>query len=121
MTYGLRAGDTLCLDVSFYSSTTSGTVSITMEKIDVRIKTYPVTLWVGETADTAVSVTPNFLFKEWMSENPDIATVDAYGRVTAISVGETRIFCRLHARNASTSTNDYPYIGKMDYFTLNVI
>lgn len=53
----------------------------------------PLSLNAGQSASVPYSVTPSDCVQrvEWRSENPEVAAVNAFGTVTALSAGETTI------------------------------
>lgn len=87
----------------------SATCYVTVKDVDVKSAsispTYQ-TLKVGETAPLSLSVSPNdakITSKSWISKNTNIATVDSYGTVTAVSSGTTEIYCVVNGNVTSNS------------------
>ena len=87
----------------------SATCYVTVKDVDVKSAsispTYQ-TLKVGETAPLSLSVSPNdakITSKSWISKNTNIATVDSYGTVTAVSSGTTEIYCVVNGNVTSSS------------------
>ena len=87
----------------------SATCSVRVNEIDVKsasISPTNTTLNVGETASLSLSVTPNnakISSKSWKSKNTNIASVDSYGTVTAVSSGTTEIYCVVNGNVTSSS------------------
>ncbi len=62
---------------------------------------------VGEYFQTTVSTTPTKATPVYSSTNPGVATVDAYGRVTAVGAGNTTIKANLTVNGASATEASY--------------
>ena len=87
----------------------SATCYVTVKDVDVKsasiTPTYQ-TLKVGETTSLSLSVSPSdakITSKSWISKNTNIATVDSYGTVTAVSSGTTEIYCVVNGNVTSNS------------------
>lgn len=77
-----------------YSDECEIEVKVPTERLSMNHK--KVKLAVGETEELAVKFTPSdatIQTVKWYSENEDIATVDADGKVTAVAPGKVTVYC----------------------------
>lgn len=75
-----------------YTDTCRVTVTVPVTK--VHLSTKKLTLSIGGEQTLEASVKPNDATKQdvlWSSKNPEVATVDSNGKVTAVAVGATEI------------------------------
>ena len=62
--------------------------------IEIKITPESATVQIGETLDLAVTISPEDAYNRaitWNSSNPDVATIDQNGKVTAVTEGTTTI------------------------------
>ena len=78
---------------------------------DTEIKLEGAGVWVGETANVKVTVTPSTTKVTFRSENPDIATIDAEGNVTGVKAGTAVIVATSGSKTATATVTVYDTEG----------
>ncbi|MDR1629554.1 MAG: Ig-like domain-containing protein [Oscillospiraceae bacterium] len=70
-------------------------VQVRVSVDSIRLNKHKLILTVGETAELSAKISPRKATVKtyrWFTENPDVATVDANGVVTAAGAGETKVY-----------------------------
>jgi len=72
-------------------------ITVSVRPTDITLKNSSILLNVGATASLTATVEPSNVSDksvEWESTDTSVATVNAYGKVTGVSVGDATIVCR---------------------------
>ncbi len=99
-----------------YASSSNGLtaecqVTVAAEPINITIENYPETMYVGESVQLTAKVEPisNTEYQvSWISSNPDVATIDENGYITALSLGEVIITAKYEDAEASCKITVIP-------------
>ena len=77
------------------------------------VNTYSLDLFIGQTAQ--LKANPSGLTVSWNSEDPQVATVDNSGLVTATGNGNTTIVCTSGSMTCRVAVNAVPHIPLTDF------
>ena len=88
---------TLCYNNEEVESVVSEFTNEELIKVDsINLNSVSISLKTGETKTITATVAPSNASNKtvtWYSDDPQIAQVDEYGKVTGVSAGKTRIYC----------------------------
>jgi len=109
---------TITAEINYEGKSATAVCQVNVEAPNVQVSPSDLSLKVGDTEYIDAYVTPGTQKVSWNSNNPNIAKVDAYGKVTAVSAGSAAITASFTAGGNNYSAMCWVTVEDAEYITV---